>query len=68
VGGGIILNWILEKLEGVELPGLTLLLLLLLLLLILPAALGTCVHSAFNRNESQKKKNNVSGEQSAAGV
>jgi hypothetical protein len=30
--------------------------------LILPAALGTGVHSASNRNEYQKQKNNVSGE------
>jgi hypothetical protein len=33
----------------------------------LPAALGLVVYSASNRNEYQKKKNNVSGEQSAAG-
>jgi hypothetical protein len=30
--------------------------------LILPAALGPGVHSASNRNEYQKQKNNVSGE------
>jgi hypothetical protein len=30
--------------------------------LILPAALGPGVHSAFNKNEYQKQKNNVSGE------
>jgi hypothetical protein len=36
--------------------------------LILPAALGPGVHSASNRNEYQKQKNNVSGEQSAAGA
>jgi hypothetical protein len=35
--------------------------------LILPAALGPGVHSASNRNEYQKQKNNVSGEQSADG-
>jgi hypothetical protein len=35
--------------------------------LILPAALGPEVHSASNRNEYQKQKNNVCGEQSAAG-
>jgi hypothetical protein len=34
--------------------------------LTLPAALGPGVHSASNRNEYQKQKNNVSGEQSAA--
>jgi hypothetical protein len=34
--------------------------------LILPAALGPGVYSAFNRNEYQKQKNYVSGEQSAA--
>jgi hypothetical protein len=34
--------------------------------LILPAALGPGVQSASNRNEYQKHKNNVSGEQSAA--
>jgi hypothetical protein len=33
---------------------------------ILPAALGPGIHSASNRNERQKQKNNVSGEQSAA--
>jgi hypothetical protein len=36
--------------------------------LILPAALGPGLHSASNRNEYQKQKNNVSGEQSAAGA
>jgi hypothetical protein len=36
--------------------------------LILPAALGPGVHSASNRNEYQKERNNVSGEQSAAGA
>jgi hypothetical protein len=36
--------------------------------LILPATLGPRVHSASNRNEYQKQKNNVSGEQSAAGA
>jgi hypothetical protein len=30
--------------------------------LILPAALGPGVHSASNRNEYEKQKNNVSGE------
>jgi hypothetical protein len=30
--------------------------------LIFPAALGPGVYSAFNRNEYQKQKNNVSGE------
>jgi hypothetical protein len=30
--------------------------------LILPAALGSEVYSAFNRNEYQKQGNNVSGE------
>jgi hypothetical protein len=30
--------------------------------LILPAALGPGVHSASNRNQCQKQKNNVSGE------
>jgi hypothetical protein len=30
--------------------------------LILPAALGSEVYSAFNRNEYKKQKNNVSGE------
>jgi hypothetical protein len=39
-----------------------------LIYLILPAALGTGVYSASNRNEYQKQKNNVSGEQSAAGA
>jgi hypothetical protein len=29
---------------------------------ILPAALGPGVYSAYNRNEYQKQKNNVSGE------
>jgi hypothetical protein len=36
--------------------------------LILPAALGPGVYSAFNRNEYQKQKNNISEEQSAAGM
>jgi hypothetical protein len=36
--------------------------------LTLPAALDPEVHSASNRNECQKQKNNVSGEQKAAGV
>jgi hypothetical protein len=36
--------------------------------LILPAALGPRVYSASNRNEYQKKKNNVCGEKSASGV
>jgi hypothetical protein len=36
--------------------------------LILPAGLGPGVHSASNRNEYQKQKNNVSGEYSAAGA
>jgi hypothetical protein len=36
--------------------------------LFLPAALGLGVHSASNRNEYQKQKNNVSREQSAAGA
>jgi hypothetical protein len=36
--------------------------------LILLAALGPGVHSASNRNKYQKQKNNVSGEQSEAGV
>jgi hypothetical protein len=36
--------------------------------LILPAALGLGVYSAFNRNEYQKQKNNVSGEKSVAGA
>jgi hypothetical protein len=36
--------------------------------LIFPAALGPGVYSASNRNEYQKQKNNVSGEQSAAGA
>jgi hypothetical protein len=30
--------------------------------LILPAALGPEVHSASNRKENQKQKNNISGE------
>jgi hypothetical protein len=30
--------------------------------LVLPAALGPGIYSAFNRNEYQKQKNNVSGE------
>jgi hypothetical protein len=38
------------------------------LYLILPAAQGPGVHSASNRNEYQKQKNNVSGEQSIAGA
>jgi hypothetical protein len=36
--------------------------------LILPAALGPGIYSASNRNEYQKKKNYVTGEQSAAGA
>jgi hypothetical protein len=36
--------------------------------IIFPAALGPGVHSGSNRNEYQKKKNNTSGEQSAAGA
>jgi hypothetical protein len=36
--------------------------------LILPAALTLGIHSACKRNEYQKQKNNVSGEQSAAGA
>jgi hypothetical protein len=36
--------------------------------LILLAALGPGVYSASNRNEYQKWKNNVSGEQSVAGA
>jgi hypothetical protein len=36
--------------------------------LILPAALGPGVYSAFDRNEHQKQKNDVSGEQSATGA
>jgi hypothetical protein len=36
--------------------------------LILPAALGPGVYSAYNRNEYQKQKNNVSGEYSVAGA
>jgi hypothetical protein len=32
------------------------------------SALGPGVHSASNRNEYQKQKNNVSGEQSAVGA
>jgi hypothetical protein len=36
--------------------------------LIVPAALGPGVYSASNRNEYQKQKNNVSGEQSTAGA
>jgi hypothetical protein len=35
--------------------------------LILLAALGPGVYSASDRNEYQKQKNNISGEQSAAG-
>jgi hypothetical protein len=34
--------------------------------LILPAALGSRVYSASNRNERQKRRNNVSREESAA--
>jgi hypothetical protein len=34
--------------------------------LILPTALGPGVQSSRNRNEYQKQRNNVSGEQSAA--
>jgi hypothetical protein len=33
-----------------------------LIYVIIPAALGAVVHSASNRNEYQKQKNNVSGE------
>jgi hypothetical protein len=33
-----------------------------LIYLILPAAIGLVVHSASNRNEYQKQKNNVSGD------
>jgi hypothetical protein len=36
--------------------------------LILLDALGPGIHSASNTNEFQKQKNNVSGEQSTAGV
>jgi hypothetical protein len=36
--------------------------------LILPAVLGLGVYSASDRNEYQKQKNNISGEQRAAGV
>jgi hypothetical protein len=36
--------------------------------LIVPAALGPGVHTASNRNEFEKQKNNLSGEQSAAGA
>jgi hypothetical protein len=36
--------------------------------LILPATLGLGVYSASNRNEYQKHKNNVSGEQSTASM
>jgi hypothetical protein len=36
--------------------------------LILSAALDTAVHSDSNRYEYKKQKNNVSGQQSAAGV
>jgi hypothetical protein len=36
--------------------------------LILPAALGPGVYSAANRNVYQKQKNDVPGEQSAAGA
>jgi hypothetical protein len=39
-----------------------------LMYLILPAALDPGVHSASNRNEYQKEKNNVSGKKSAAGA
>jgi hypothetical protein len=35
--------------------------------LIIPAALDSGVYSASNRNEYQKRKNNISGEKSAAG-
>jgi hypothetical protein len=38
------------------------------LYLILPAALDPGIYSASNRNEYQKQKNNVSGEESAAGA
>jgi hypothetical protein len=37
-------------------------------ILVLPAALGPGAHSVSNRNEYQKQGNNVSREQSAAGV
>jgi hypothetical protein len=36
--------------------------------LILPAALGSRVYSASNRTGYQKKKENVSGDQSSAGM
>jgi hypothetical protein len=36
--------------------------------LILPAAVGHGVYSVSNKNETQKQKNNVSGEQNAAGT
>jgi hypothetical protein len=36
--------------------------------LILPAALEPGVHSASNRNEYHKQKNNVSGEKSTTGA
>jgi hypothetical protein len=36
--------------------------------LILPAALGPGVHSASNRNEYKKQRNNVSGMQSGSGA
>jgi hypothetical protein len=36
--------------------------------LILPAALGPGSYLAYNRNEYQKQKNNVSGDKSAAGT
>jgi hypothetical protein len=36
--------------------------------LILPAAVDPGVYSASNRNEYQKQRNNVSGEQSTAGA
>jgi hypothetical protein len=39
-----------------------------LIYLILPAELDPGVYSASNRNEYQKKKNKVTGEQSAAGA
>jgi hypothetical protein len=39
-----------------------------LIYLILPAALGPVVYSASNKNEYQKQKNNVTGEQSAVGA
>jgi hypothetical protein len=36
--------------------------------LILPATLGPGLHSASDRNEYQKQKNNVAGENSATGA